>query len=290
MNKELIKLEVSDIQKESWYKNGYLICSRGDGVGSRICERKKFWKELDEVDIVLLAYFADRGYHGNEACRWKTEFFNENIWKGPLYFILPYMYDDRELDVFHYGWERIENLVVFWCDEEGKRFKVSLPKITDIFYDIDELVEYVKEEIKKIRPDISEEEGVLVRPWEIDEAREVLKQAGWDEQELRYLRWVGNDRAFGACIEVSQKFADYMRKKFDQNSKKDKIVLNSILDALRIANQKCDRLYWNGPQGMCGTYIYRSSEKILQNLDWKPDEGSIVRMPDGRVYILREGD
>jgi hypothetical protein len=41
---------------------------------------------------------------------------------------------------------------------------------------------------------------------------------------------------------------------------------------------------------MCGTYIYRSSEEILNNLDWDIDEDSIVRMPDGRIYVLHEGD
>ena len=81
-----------------------------------------------------------------------------------------------------------------------------------------------------------------------------------------------------------------MCKKFDENNPTDKMVLSHILRGLKTANQKCHSLGFNGPQGMCGTYIYRSSEEILTNLDWDIDEDSIVRMPDGRIYTLHEGD
>ena len=67
-------------------------------------------------------------------------------------------------------------------------------------------------------------------------------------------------------------------------------VLSVLLNALRTANQKCTDLGWNGPQGLCGTYIYKSSEKILEENGWEEDDSSIVRMPDGRIYTLHEGD
>ena len=38
---------------------------------------------------------------------------------------------------------------------------------------------------------------------------------------------------------------------------------------------------------MCGTYIYRTTPDM--NLE-DYDEEDLVRMDDGRVYILREGD
>lgn len=292
MKEELIKLIRSEKPEKNYNKNGYLIKCIGYGMAAREWLKEKSWSHLDNLDIVLLSYFGNRSYHGSEEnlAKWKVKYFYEDIDKGPLAFILPYLYDDNEMDVFDWGWQKIQSIDVYWCDENGIQYEEKLPKIEDIFDNIDELVSYVKKEIKIIRPYISDEEGELVQPWEIDEAREVLKQAGWNKQELRYLKWYGCDRGFGACIEVHQKFVDYMCKKFDENDPTDKLVLNHILGGLKIANQKCRSLGWNGPQGMCGTYIYRSSEEILNNLDWDIDEDSIVRMPDGRIYTLHEGD
>ena len=292
MKEELIKLTRSEKPEKNYNKNGYLIKCIGYGMAAQEWLKEKFWQHLDTLDIVLLSYFGNRSYHGSEEdlIKWKTKYFYEDIDKGPLAFILPYLYDDNEVDVFDWGWQKIQSIEIYWCDENGVQYEEKLPKIEDIFDNIDELVSYVKKEIKVLRPPIIDEEGELVQPWEIDEAREVLKQAGWDEQELRYLKWYGCDRAFGACIEVHQKFANYMCKKFDENNPTDKLVLDHILRGLKIANQKCRSLGWNGPQGMCGTYIYRSSEEILNNLDWDIDEDSIVRMPDGRIYTLHEGD
>lgn len=292
MKEELIKLTRSEKPEKNYNKNGYLIKCIGYGMAAREWLKEKSWSHLDNLDIVLLSYFGNRSYHGSEEdlAKWKVKYFYEDIDKGPLAFILPYLYDDNEMDVFDWGWQKIQSIDVYWCDENGVQYEEKLPKIEDIFDNIDELVSYVKKEIKIIRPYISDEEGELVQPWEIDEAREVLKQAGWNKQELRYLKWYGCDRGFGACIEVHQKFVDYMCEKFDENNPTDKLVLNHILKGLKVANQKCRSLGWNGPQGMCGTYIYRSSEEILKNLDWDIDEDSIVRMPDGRIYTLHEGD
>lgn len=292
MKEELIKLTRSEKPETNYNKNGYLIKCIGYGMAAREWLKEKFWQHLDTLDIVLLAYFGNRSYHGSEKdlAKWKTKYFYEDIDKGPLAFILPYLYDDREVDVFDWGWQKIQSIEVYWCDENGTQYEEKLPKIEDIFDNIEELVSYVKKEIKVLRPPLSDDEGELVQPWDIDEAKEVLKQAGWDEQELRYLKWYGCDRAFGACIKVHQKFANYMCKKFDENDPTDKLVLDHILRGLKEVNQKCHSLGFNGPQGMCGTYIYRSSEEILNNLDWDMDEDSIVRMPDGRIYTLHEGD
>ena len=286
MKEELISL-IRNNTPENGYKNCYLIKCIGYGMKSKEWIKRKYISKLNNLDIVLLSYFGDRNYH-KEDNNWGSEFFYENIDKGPLSFILPYLYDDNELDVFDRGWQRLQTVEVYWCDENGVMWKEQLPRITDIFDNINELVSYIKNEIKIISPPYEDEEGVMVEPWEIDEAREVLEQAGWDEQELRYLEWYGCDRAFGACIEIPQKFADYMSAKFDKDNKKDQYVLDIILDALRIANQKCTSLGWNGPQGMCGTYIYRANEEIVNDLGI--DESSVVRMPDGRIYILHEGD
>ena len=290
MDLSKIKLERNLEPEKNYNKNGYLIRCIGYGMASCEWLKEKFWRHLDTLDIVLLSYFGNRSYHGSEEdlAKWKTKYFYEDIDKGPLAFILPYLYDDREVDVFDWGWQRIQSINVYWCDENGIQYEEKLPKIEDIFDNIDELVSYVKKEIKVLRPPYSDEEGELVQPWEIDEAREVLEQAGWDEQELRYLKWYGCDRAFGACIKVHQKFVNYMCKKFDENDPTDKLVLDHILRGLKEANQKCRSLGFNGPQGMCGTYIYRSSQDIIN--DFEPDEDSIVRMSDGRIYILHEGD
>lgn len=287
MKKELITLTRKETPENDYYKNYYLIKCIGYGMKSKEWIKRKYVRKLNNLDIVLLSYFGDRSYH-KEDSNWGSEFFYNDIDKGSLSFILPYLYDDHELDVFDRGWQRLQTVEVYWRDENGVMWKEQLPKITDIFDNIDELVSYVKNEIKIVSPPYKDEEGVMVEPWEIDEAREVLKQAGWNEQELRYLEWYGCDRAFGACIEIPQKYADYMSAKFDENNKKDQYVLGVILDTLRIANQKCTSLGWNGPQGMCGTYIYRASEEIVDDLGI--DEDSVVRMPDGRIYILHEGD
>ena len=212
MKEELIKLTRSEKPETNYNKNGYLIKCIGYGMAAREGLKEKFWQHLDTLDIVLLAYFGNRSYHGSEEdlAKWKTTYFYEDIDKGPLAFILPYLYDNREVDVFDWGWQKIQSIEVYWCDENGIQYEEKLPKIEDIFDNIEELVSYVKKEIKVLRPPLSDEEGELVQPWDIDEAREVLKQAGWDEQELRYLKWYGRDRAFGACIKVHQKFANYI--------------------------------------------------------------------------------
>lgn len=290
MKSELIKI-VREIEPEiNFNKNRYLTRCYGQGMKSKNRIVEKSFTQLDDVDIVLLSYFSNRDYHGREGDleKWKTEWFYKDVFNGPLSFILPYLYDDDEWGVFDSGWDTIDNIDLFWCDENGVRYKENLPKITEIFNDIDELVVYIKEQMKIIRKDYEDEEGVLLQPWEIDEAREVLKQSGWNEQELRYLRWIGNCRGFGACIEVPQKYADYMCSKFPNPNKTEVRILDCLLDGLKIANQKCTRLGWNGPSGMCGTYIYRSSEQIIKELEI--DEDSVVRMPDGRVYTLHEGD
>lgn len=291
MKKELLKFTRSENPEKNYETNCHLVVCRGDGIKSQQWEVRHIERHMDEVDIVLLSYFSNMDYHGGERfARWKTEWLYKDIFKGPLAFILPYMYDHDEFGVFDSGWDEINSIEVFWCDENGTKFKEELPKITDIFNNVDELIDYIKEQMKIIRHEIVEEEmgGTLLMPWEIDEAREVLKQSGWTEQEIRYLRWVGCDRGFGACIEVKQEFADYMCAKFDENDKKDKFVLNVILNGLKTANQKCTSLGFNGPKGMCGTYIYRSSEKIIE--EYEIPEEDIVRMDDGRVYVLHEGD
>ena len=45
-----------------------------------------------------------------------------------------------------------------------------------------------------------------------------------------------------------------------------------------------------GNSGFCGVYIYRVTENTDPEVFEYTDEDSIVRMDDGRVYILHEGD
>jgi hypothetical protein len=291
MNKELLKTTRETTPKKPIAcKECWEIICYGSGIRSAFFKKEHIEYRLDDVDIALLSYFkAGTKYDRLDENKWKVKYTNKDIFNGPLAFILPYLYDHNEFNVFDSGWDKITSIEVFWYDSEGNKFEEKLPKIDDIFDNVDELISYIKEQMKIIRPDRPEDEGICLQPWEIDEAREVLEQAGWDEQELRYLRWIGCGRGFGACIEIHQKFADYMIKKFD-NSKQDQYVLSRILDALKIANQKCTSLGWNGPQGYCGVYIYRSSEEIIKENGLSEDDSSIVRMPDGRIYTLHEGD
>ena len=73
----------------------------------------------------------------------------------------------------------------------------------------------------------------------------------------------------------------------------NKEILSQIFDALRYANTHCNSLGFNGPSGLCGTYIYRVTEntdkELLKDIE-DSDPNMIVRMDDGRVYTLHEGD
>ena len=263
------------------------------------------WDSLDDVDIAILSYFAT-GYICRENA---TKFFPNRDWEGkipsvdtknkvnegPLAFILPYLWDDMEI-VDEY-WTSYDGIHIYVYDDNYIRHEYELPKIYDLFDTIDDLVAYIKEQMKIVRPSRLDDEGIMVEPWEIDEAREVLAAAGWTEQELRYLRWVGHDRAFAAPIEIRQKWADVLaiiiKEKIDadpDNADTYKWVDKTVFDALREANKKCKDIGFNGPMGLCGTYIYRITPEVEADVIEYSDPDEIVELPDGRKYKLHEGD
>lgn len=275
----------------------YVIEAYGSGPAASYYKHvREYWAEepLDDVDIALISYFttgtmyhetADKFFGNMQWNKYNDRDTSKNIHQGPLYFIVPYLYDDTVgLDIIDKWWDSIQSIKIYKYDENGDKFECPVKKIYEYFDTIEDLIKYVKEQMLIIRPkEFDEYEGgIMVDPWEIDEAKEVLKQDGWDAQELRYLKWYGNDRGFGACIKVPQFIGDYIDKHIEDDKMK-----SYIFDGLRYANTHCKELGWNGPSGYCGVYIYRTTEQT--NLE-DFDEDCIVRMDDGRVYILHEGD
>ena len=268
----------------SWYKHKQYF-------------RDHYKKSLDDVDIALISYLQTQYCVGKDekfleswqgVGKYHNKHLHENIHEGPLGFIMPYLYDDDYgMGIIDSGWDSVDHLHVYQVDDKGDKYEVEIPKIYELFDTLSDLVSFIKQEMPKVRPSHPEEDGVLLQPWDIDEAREVLRKHGWTEQELRYLRWVGNDRGFGAPIEIRQWCVDEVESKLDLTDNRTRKAWSYILDALRVANKKCTDLGFNGPNGMCGTYIYRTTPDM--NLE-DYDEEDLVRMDDGRVYILREGD
>ena len=279
------------------HANHYVIESYGNGpTACWYKHTKEWWQEdpLDDVDIALISYFktgamyretADKFFGNMQWNKYNNRSTRDNIYDGPMAFILPYLYDDNYgIGIINRGWNSIQSIKIFKYDENENKYECPIKDINEYFDTIEDLIKYVKEQMLIIRPKEYEEDegGIMVDPWEIDEAKEVLKQNGWNEQELRYLKWIGNGRGFGACIKSPQYLADYIDRHID-----DETIKDGIFDALRYANTHCSELGWNGPSGYCGVYIYRTTEETnLENFD----EDCIVRMDDGRIYILHEGD
>ena len=300
--KEKIKIkEKPEYQPD--FKGTTLIESYGSGYKNGRYKHEQHWFShhtecLDDVDIALISYLQTRyclhereefleGWEG--IGKYNNKYLNENIHEGPLGFIMPYLYDeDYGMGIIDSGWDKVDSINVYQFDEEGEKHEIEIPKIYELFNTLPELIDYIKQEMPKVRPSICEDYyGILLQPWEIDEAREVLKKAGWDNQELRYLRWIGNCRSFGACIEVHQMYVDIIDKHLDLSNDDVKFAWSHILEGLRIANKKCTNLRWNGPDGLCGTYIYRITPEV--NLD-DLEERDIITLDDGRKYVLCEGD
>jgi len=302
INEERFKLvpnEKSEWQRD--YTNKYSVEARGYGpCSSSYMHEKVFYTDdpFDDVDIAIISYFktgtmyretANKFFGDLQWNKYNDRSTNEHIYEGPLAFILPYLYDDDYgMGIIDRHWNKIQSIKVFKYDENGVKFECPIKDINHYFDNINDLVKYVKEQMLIIRPKEEEKEGIMVDPWEIDEAKEVLQKAGWNDQELRYLRWIGNCRGFGACIEAPQWMADYLEKHIENEK-----IVSRICDVLRYANTHCTSLGFNGPSGLCGTYIYRVTEntdkELLKDIE-DSDPNMIVRMDDGRVYTLHEGD
>lgn len=284
------------------YSGTTIIEAYGSGARGSWYKHKQYFsdhykKSLDDVDIALISYLQTQYCVGKDekflegwqgVGEYHNKHLHENIHEGPLGFIMPYLYDnDYGMGIIDSGWDSVNHLNVYQVDDNGDKYEVEIPKVYELFNTLSDLISFIKQEMPKVRPHYSEEGGVLLQPWDIDEAREVLKKHGWTEQELRYLRWIGHDRGFGAPIEIRQWCVDEVESKLDLTDNRTKRAWSYILDALRVANKKCTDLGFNGPNGMCGTYISRATPDI--NVE-DYDEDDLVRMDDGRIYILHEGD
>lgn len=303
INEERFKLAPNESPEYKTNHAGhYVIEAYGSGPAASYYKHvREYWAEdpLDDVDIALISYFttgtmyhetADKFFGNMQWNKYNDRDTSKNIYQGPLYFIVPYLYDDTiGLDIIDKWWDSIQSIKIYKYDENGDKFECPVKKIYEYFDTIEDLIKYVKEQMEIIRPKEYDEYegGIMVQPWEIDEAKEVLAKNGWSEQEIRYLKWYGNDRGFGACIKADQWIADYMDVKWNDNSTETKTVKGYIFDIMRYANTHCTELGWNGPAGYCGVYIYKTTEQTIFD-DF--DEDSIVRMDDGRIYILHEGD
>ena len=289
INEERFKLAPNESPEYKTNHAGhYVIEAYGSGPAASYYKHvREYWAEdpLDDVDIALISYFttgtmyhetADKFFGNMQWNKYNDRDTSKNIYQGPLYFIVPYLYDDTiGLDIIDKWWDSIQSIKIYKYDENGDKFECPVKKIYEYFDTIEDLIKYVKEQMEIIRPKEYDEYegGIMVQPWEIDEAKEVLAKNGWSEQEIRYLKWYGNDRGFGACIKADQWIADYMDVKWNDNSTETKTVKGYIFDIMRYANTHCTELGWNGPAGYCGVYIYKTTEQTIFD-DF--DEDSIV--------------
>lgn len=100
---------------------------------------------------------------------------------------------------------------------------------------------------------------------------------------------VGNDRGFSAPLNSDAVFLggtlDDITKNHPDLYSKAKRYIESIKNLINLAHDVKTSIRFNGPEGFCGVYIYRVPEGMEI-----PEYSYTVIMPDGRRYILHEGD
>ena len=159
INEERFKLVPNEKPEyKNSYAGHYVIESWGYGpCASQYKHIKEFYGEdpLDDVDIAPISYFTTRAmYHETEDKffgdlqwnKYNNRITNEDIYAGPLAFILPYLYDDDYgMGIIDRGWDYIQDIKIYKHDENEDKFVNSLKKInqwkkssvtSDVFFQI----------------------------------------------------------------------------------------------------------------------------------------------------------
>ena len=86
---------------------------------------------------------------------------------------------------------------------------------------------------------------------------------------------------FNKLFNSNEEFEQYLKEEFDSMGR----YIESIKNLINLAHDVETSIGWNGPEGFCGVYIYRVPEGMEIS-----EYSYTVTMPDGRRYILHEGD
>lgn len=271
MNKDALKLE--PYLKYVYKDKGYKIKCYGSGRHTPWYCITREMSEIDDLELVLMSCLNSSYY--------------KDLEKSPIKKYWAYLYDDDYFGIIDRDWERF-SIQIYVYNEDGSYTVMTPPRFEKLFNSNEEFEQYLKEEFDSMRR-YSDEEGELLQPWELDEAREVLAQDGWSELELEHLRWVGNCRGFSAPLNSEAVFLggaldDIIKNHPDLHSKAKRYI-ESIKNLINLAHDVETSIGWNGPEGFCGVYIYRVPEGMEIS-----EYSYTVTMPDGRRYILHEGD
>nr|DAX08919.1 MAG TPA: hypothetical protein [Bacteriophage sp.] len=271
MNKEALKLE--PYLKYTYKDKGYKIRCHGRGEHTPwYCITREMF-EIDDLELVLMSCLNSSYY--------------KDLEKSPIKKYWAYLYDYDYFGIIDRDWNRFD-VKIYVYNEDGSYTIMEPPRFEKLFDSSEEFEQYLKEEFDKMER-YSDEEGELLQPWELDEAREVLAQDGWSELELEHLRWVGNDRGFAAPLNIEAEFLglsiEEMIKNHPELYNEVKNYIKYVPNLIKLAHDVEESIGCNGPEGFCGVYIYRVPEGMEVS-----EDSYLVTMPDGRRYILHEGD
>lgn len=265
MNKEALKLE--PYLKYTYKDKGYKIRCHGRGEHTPWYCITREMTEIDDLELVLMSCLNSSYY--------------KDLDKSPIKKYWAYLYDDDYFGIINRDWNTF-HVTINVYNEDGSYTIMEPPKFEKLFDSTEEFEQYLKEEFDKFER-YSDKEGELLHPWELDEAREVLAQDGWSGLELERLRWVGQDRGFAAPLNHDAVMLGILLKKYPDSY--DNKAKEYIQNLIKLAHDVETSIGWNGPEGFCGVYIYRVPEGMEIS-----EYSYTVTMPDGRRYILHEGD
>lgn len=168
MNKEALKLE--PYLKYTYKDKGYKIKCYGSGRHTPWYCITREMSEIDDLELVLMSCLNSSYY--------------KDLEKSPIKKYWAYLYDDDCFGIIDRDWDRF-NIQIYVYNEDGSYTVMTPPRFEKLFNSNEEFEQYLKEEFDSMRR-YSDEEGELLQPWELDEAREVLAQDGWDRKNYTY--------------------------------------------------------------------------------------------------------
>lgn len=243
-------LKLEPYLKYTYKDKGYKIKCHGRGEHTPWYCITREMSEIDGLELVLMSCLNSSYY--------------KDLEKSPIKKYWAYLYDDDYFGIIDRDWNRFD-VKIYVYNEDGSYNIMVPPPFNKLFNSNEEFEQYLKEEFDSMER-YSDEEG-----------------------ELEHLRWVGNDRGFSAPLNSDAVFLggalnDIIKNHPDLHSKAKRYI-ESIKNLINLAHDVETSIGWNGPEGFCGVYIYRVPEGMEIS-----EYSYTVTMPDGRRYILHEGD